>query len=191
MSTREEILGAAQRRLNLDPTSSMADIAAAAGIGRATLHRHFSGREDLLVEIGTRSLDRWEQRLDAARVGDVCTSEDAARLRETLVTLLGQYLEDSDDFGFALTDQFVLAEPTLTARGEALAEREIELFAAAQAAGVLRDDVSPRWLSQACYGLLVAARDALRAGDVPRRDLDAVVSSFFLHGAAAPGKPVR
>ena len=63
--------------------------------------------------------------------------------------------------------------------------------AAAQAAGVLRDDVSPRWLSQACYGLLVAARDALRAGDVPRRDLDAVVSSFFLHGASAPGKPVQ
>lgn len=190
MSTREEILGAAQRQLNLDPTSSMADVAAAAGVGRATLHRHFSGREALLTEIGQRSLDRWEQRLDAARVAEVCSSEDAARMRETLVTLLGQYLEDSDDFGFALTDQFVLAEPTLTARGEALAEREIALFAAAQSAGVLRDDVSPRWLSQACYGLLVAARDALRAGDVARRDLDAVVASFFLHGAAAPGKPL-
>lgn len=186
MSTREEILGAAQRQLNLDPTSSMADIAAAAGIGRATLHRHFSGREVLLTEIGQRSLDRWEERLDAARVDDVCTSDDAVRLRETLVTLLGQYLTDADDFGFALTDQHVLAEPALRARTDALAEREVELFAAAQAAGVLRADVSPRWLSHACYGLLVAARDALRAGDVPRRDLDTVVSSFFLDGAAAP-----
>ncbi|GAB3988473.1 TetR/AcrR family transcriptional regulator [Nocardioides marmoraquaticus] len=189
MSRREEILAAAQRRLNFDPTSSMADVAAAAGIGRATLHRHFSGREDLLTEIGTRSLDRWEQRLDAARIEDVCSSDDPDRLRGTLVTLLGQYLEDSDDFGFGLTDQFMLTEPGLVRRGEALAEREIELFASLQSAGVLRDDVSPRWLSQACYGLLVAARDALRAGDVPRRDLDAVVSSFFLDGAAAPGKP--
>lgn len=188
MSTREEILAAAQRRLNSDPTSSMADIAAAAGIGRATLHRHFSGREELLTEIGTRSLDRWEQRLDAARVEDVSSSDDATRMRETLVTLLGQYLEDSDEFGFALTDQFLTTEPGLVARAEALAEREIDLFAAAQSAGVLRADVSPRWLSQACYGLLVAARDALRAGDVPRRDLDTVVSSFFLDGAAAPGK---
>lgn len=188
--TREEILSAAQRRLNEEPTSSMADIAAAAGIGRATLHRHFSGREELLTEIGERSLDRWAQRLDAAGVEEVCSASDADRVRETLVTLLGQYLEDSDDFGFALTDQFVTTEPRLVRRTEELTEREIALFAAAQECGVLRPDVSARWLSHACYGLLVAAREALRVGDVPRRELHALVSSFFLSGAAAPGKPV-
>lgn len=184
--TRDDILAAAQRLLNADPTASMADIAAAAGIGRATLHRHFTGREELLTEIGTRSLDRWEQRLDEAAVEEVAAEGSPARLRSTLEHLLQRFTDDSDDFGFALTDDFMTAEPTLADRAEALRQRELVLYTAGQRAGVLREDVSAAWLSAAGYGLLVAAREALRIGDVPRRGLGTLVSSFFLDGAAAP-----
>lgn len=182
---RNEILAAAQRHLNADPTASMADVAAAAGVGRATLHRHFARREDLLTEIGARSLDRWEQRLDEAAVEEVAAEGDPARLRTTLETLLVQFTDDSDDFGFALTDHFMTVEPGLAARAEALRQREVVLYAAGQRAGVLRDDVSAAWLSAAGYGLLVAARDALRLGEVPRRGLGSLVASFFLQGGAA------
>lgn len=185
---RDDILAVAQRRLNAHPTSSMAEIAEAAGIGRATLHRHFASREDLLTEIGSRSLDRLEQRLDTADVEAVAAGGDPELIRSTIVTLLEQYNDDSDDFGFALTDHFVATEPGLVARLDRLYEREVALHAAGQRAGVLRSDVSARWLSAAAYGLLVAAREALRNGDVARRDLSALVSSFFLDGAAAPRK---
>ncbi|HEY0890459.1 MAG TPA: helix-turn-helix domain-containing protein [Nocardioides sp.] len=185
MASRDSILSAAQRQLNQDPTASMAVVAEAAGVGRATLHRHFATREALLTEIGTRSLDRWQSHLDERDVAAVAASADPGRIAECLAALIRDFVADADDFGFALTDTYMCAEPALTARAEALFAREVELYAAAQAAGVLRGDVSARWIGHAIYGLLVAARDAIRAGDVARRDLDGVVLSTFLTGGAA------
>lgn len=178
----EDILAAAQRQLNVDPRSSMAEIAAAAGIGRATLHRHFSSRETLLEEIGTRSLDRWQSRLDEAELETVLETGDAAMLERALRQVVSGFVADSDDFGFALTDQFIAGEPELRERTEELFAREVALYAAAQRAGLLRDDVTARWLGHAVYGLLVAARDALRDGDVPHRGLDDLVLTTFLEG---------
>lgn len=179
---REEILAAAQRQLNLDPRSSLADVATAAGIGRATLHRHFASRETLLEEIGTRSQDRWEQRLDDFDVEGVAASGDAAAIEAALRGLVAAFVEDADDFGFSLTDSFIAGEPEHVERTERLFAREVALYAAAQEAGVLRGDVSARWLGHAAYGLLVAAREAIRAGDVPRRDVAELVITTYLRG---------
>lgn len=183
MTTSEEILAAAQRHLNIDPRASMAVIASAAGVGRATLHRHFASRDDLLRELGTRSVDRWESSLDSVDVGGTAASGDAGLISGCLRELLAHFLRDSDDFGFALTDSYLTSDDDLLARSDALVDRETALYTAAQRAGVLRDDVSPRWLGHAVYGLLVAAREAVRDGDVARRDLDAMVISTFLDGA--------
>ncbi|WP_205474057.1 TetR/AcrR family transcriptional regulator [Nocardioides sp. SYSU D00038] len=183
--TRESLLAAAQRQLNADPLSSMAVVAAAAGAGRATLHRHFASREALLLEIGERSLGRWEQRLDEHAVEEVAASGDPGRIRECIRGLVRSFVDDSDDFGFALTDHFIVTDPVLVARGDTLVEREVTLWEAAQAAGVLRPDLAPRWISHAMYGLLVSAREALRAGDVARRDVGDLVVSTLLVGAGA------
>lgn len=185
MTTRDQVLAAATRHLNIDPGASMAVLAAAAGVGRATLHRHFASREALLHELGTRSHDRWQQSMTEAGVDEAARSGDAEQIRAALAELLGRYLADSDDYGFALTDSYLCAAPDLTERSDALLAREVTLYAAAQAAGVLRDDVPPRWLGHAVYGLLIAAREALIQGDVPRRDLDAMVLSTFLDGGRA------
>ncbi len=185
MSTRETVLGAAQRLLTTDPTASMAQIAAAAGVGRATVHRHFASREDLLREIGERSLDRWEEGLGIADVAGALASADADRIRACLAELVRQYVADAEDFGIALTDPTVINDPGLKARADVYLDQEVALYAAAQAAGVLRADLSPRWLGHTLYGLLVGIRDALVAGDVARRDAAELVLSTFLEGSAA------
>ena len=99
--------------------------------------------------------------------------------------VLSRFLADSDDFGFALTDGYLLSDDDLLARSDRLVEREVALYVAAQATGVLRDDLPPRWLGHAVYGLLVAAREAVRSGDVARRDLDALVLATFMTGGGA------
>lgn len=183
--TRDTVLSAAQRLLTTDPTASMAQIATAAGVGRATVHRHFASREDLLREIGLRSLDRWAEGMAIAGLAEAAASGDAARIRSCLVELVGQYVEDAETFGIALTDPTVINDPALKERAEAYFDEEVALYAAAQEAGVLRSDVSARWLGHTLYGLLVAVRDALVAGDVARRDAADLVHSTFLTGAVA------
>ena len=185
MSTRDTVLSAAQRLLTTDPTASMAQIAAAAGVGRATVHRHFSSREELLHEIGVRSLDRWEASQREVGLDEVVASGDPARIRDCLERLIDQFVVDADEMGIALTDPTVVNAPDLRQRAEALFTHEVTLYAAAQAAGVLRDDVPARWLGHSLFGLLVAVRDALVAGDIARRDAEALVRSTFLEGGAS------
>lgn len=179
---RDLVLGAAQRLLNLDATASMAAIAEAGGISRATLHRHFPTREALLSELGTRSLDRWEQRLDTAAAEHALAPGDAEQMSAVVATLVGNYVEDARDFGFALTDHVILADATLVERTEQLTSREAALWATAQDLGVLRRDLPARWICHAVYGVLVAGREASRLGDVAPRDLAGLVLSTFTTG---------
>lgn len=185
MSSRDAVLAAAPALLATHPTASMAEIAAAAGVGRATLHRHFASREDLLREIGQRSLDQWVESMDAAGLAAAAASGDAATIRSCFAELLPRYVDDAEEFGIALTDPTVLNDPALRERAEECFVDEIRLHAAGQAAGVLRDDVPPRWLGHVLYGLLVSVRDALVAGDIARRDAPGLLERAFLEGSGA------
>ena len=184
MPNRDDVLGAAQRLLNADPAASMAGIAEAVGISRATMHRHFDSREALLVELGTRSLDQWERRLDDAEVEEIAATGDGNAIRAVLQALVLGYVDDADDHGFALTDHVILANAALEERTQVLADREAVLVAAAQEAGVLRRDLPLRWFGHVTYGLLVAAREAVRIGDIARRDAGQLVLSSLLAGVA-------
>ena len=96
------------------------------------------------------------------------------------------YVDDSDAFGFALTDHVILANAALEERTQVLTAREAVLVAAAQEAGVLRRDLPLRWFGHVTYGLLVAAREAVRIGDIARRDAGQLVLSSLLAGVATP-----
>lgn len=185
MVTRDDVLDGALRHLNVDPTASMGAIAEAAGVSRATVHRHFDSREALVRELCGRSLDRWEESQLAAGTAEATAAQDVELCRAALDCLISAYVTDAEDFGFALTDCFVDVDPELRTRTEALFELDVAFLATAQEVGVLRRDLPARWIGHTLYGLSVAARDALRNGDVARRDLDALVRTTFLDGASA------
>ncbi|MFC5751942.1 TetR/AcrR family transcriptional regulator [Actinomadura rugatobispora] len=195
MADEETILAAATRHLNRDPGASMADLAKAIGISRATLHRHFATRETLLHHIAERALDRWERVQDEAEIDDAAASGDPARVAASLRALLRGFLPLIDEHGFALTVHLVAAYlaadvSALEERSERLEEREIALYAAAQRAGVLRADLPARWVSDALFGLLIGLRDGLARGDVAPRDIERLLFTTFFDGVgpqAAPG----
>jgi AcrR family transcriptional regulator len=180
--SREEIMAAAIQRLNRVPTASMAELAEAAGISRATLHRHFSSREELLIELGDRSLDAWEHTLEEAGVAAAAASGDPEHIRRTLADLLDRHLVYAEEHGFALSEHALAVDPRLARRADELEEREIELLTAAQRAGVVRADLPVRWMSSVMYGLLVAGRQSILRGDVARRDLHRVVMETLYRG---------
>ena len=64
--THERILLAATAELTVDPSVGMDVIAQRAGIGRATLYRHFATREELTAALRELFLDRMEAAADAS-----------------------------------------------------------------------------------------------------------------------------
>ncbi|MEU5880196.1 TetR/AcrR family transcriptional regulator [Spirillospora sp. NPDC047279] len=189
VTSEEKIVAAAIKHLNQEPTASMARLAEAIGISRATLHRHFASREALIHALGVRSIDRWEESQDNAGMAAAAESGDAERITAALHQVVGLYLVDADEFGFALTDHFMAEMPDLVARSEELVEREVTFYTAAQRAGVLRDDLPAHWIAESLYGLLIGARDSLRWGTVARRHIDRLVLTTFLDGNAARPTP--
>src|SRR5262249_62035047 len=60
-TARPSLLDVAAEVLVADPAASLAEVAAAAGIGRTTLHKQYATRDDLLCAVGHRGIDLWEQ----------------------------------------------------------------------------------------------------------------------------------
>ena len=59
--TRRELLDAATAVLTKDSAASLAEVAAAAGVGRTTLHRYFATRDELVRALVEDALDRVER----------------------------------------------------------------------------------------------------------------------------------
>ncbi|WP_157245696.1 TetR/AcrR family transcriptional regulator [Nonomuraea typhae] len=183
--SHDEIVNAAIRHLNMVPAASMAEIAQAAGISRATLHRHFSTRDDLLHEMGVRAMDSWAHVHESVGLSEgMKAGLDADGIKDLLDRLLIKTLDSIDEHGFALTENALSGYEDLVRRAEELEKVEIALFAAAQRAGVLRAELPVRWVSNTVYGLLVAIRDSLRRGDVARRDIPTLFLDTFYRGTS-------
>lgn len=73
-------------------TASMAEIATAAGIGRATLYRHFPNRDALLQAMAQAAVEELGDRLAQAQVGEVPVHEAIARVCRAFVTTGGKYI---------------------------------------------------------------------------------------------------
>lgn len=93
--TLTAVIEAAIRLLSVDPGVTMSDIARAAGVGRATLHRHFAGKADLLRTISARCIEETNAAVLAADVPDGVAVE---RLRN----MLGSVIPLGDRYAFLL-----------------------------------------------------------------------------------------
>nr|WSZ95121.1 TetR/AcrR family transcriptional regulator [Streptomyces sp. NBC_00857] len=172
---RDQVLRTAAALLTRKPTATMDEVARAAGIGRATLHRHFAGREALIKALEELGIREMETALDAARLdegpaGDalrrlVGRIEPAAGLLAFLVTE-NQLFEDDIDTGWDRIDGRVSA-----------------LFRRGQEQGEFRIDLSPAWLTEALYGLIGAGAWAVQDGRVATKDFQYMIVELLLGGA--------
>jgi AcrR family transcriptional regulator len=67
--SRRAILDAARELYADDVAASFAEIALRAGVGQATVYRHFDDRQALLAELAVEDMDRLEERIDADPIG--------------------------------------------------------------------------------------------------------------------------
>ncbi|MYF69085.1 MAG: TetR/AcrR family transcriptional regulator [Proteobacteria bacterium] len=100
-ATLEAIVEAAIHLLNANAGATMSEIAAQAGVGRATLHRHFQTRKDLIRAIGIRCIEEMNA---SVQIGQDAGKPAVDRLRSmfrAVIPLGDRYsflsLESADD----------------------------------------------------------------------------------------------
>ncbi|HXT93661.1 MAG TPA: helix-turn-helix domain-containing protein, partial [Trebonia sp.] len=129
------------------------EIAAASGVGSATLHRHFRGRIDLVHSV----LDTQAAQL-ADRAGLLLSAHGPDR---ALRIWMSSLIEFSMSYrGLAALLAAHDADTTLSSRHEALTQACRQLLGAAQASGHARTAIDARGLLKLVHAIALAAADS-------------------------------
>ena len=88
---REAILDAAIDTLSRNPGASLSDVATRAGVGRASLHRHFPSRRDLIAAVARQCMDEMDAALEGALEGAGSARERLSKTLEAIVPLGDRY----------------------------------------------------------------------------------------------------
>lgn len=173
---RDHVLRTAAALLTRKSTATMDEVAKAAGISRATLHRQFAGRDVLVRALESLGIAECEAALDRARLDEGGASDAVRRLVreiEPAAALLA----------------FLYSENQLFEGGQQnegwtrIDDRVAALFRRGQAAGEFRIDLTPAWLTEALYGLLASGAWAVSEGRVASNDFTFMIVELLLGGA--------
>jgi TetR/AcrR family transcriptional regulator, mexCD-oprJ operon repressor len=174
---REKLLRAAADFLGRRPNATQDEIAAAAGVSRATLHRYFAGKPALFEALDGLAIDEMRKALNAARLQDDSATEALRRL----VTAC----EPASPYLALLYSQSQEIDLDQSLRGWADIDAEITaLFQRGQRAGEFRPDLTAAWLTEALYSLVAGAAWAVQVGRVAGRDFDYMITDLLLHGVS-------
>ncbi|MQS10975.1 TetR/AcrR family transcriptional regulator [Streptomyces kaniharaensis] len=173
---RDTVLEAAVGVLSRRPTAHLDEIARAAGISRATLHRLFPGRDALIREVGLLGLQRFAAALDTATVED---GDAEAALRR----LVDASVPDAALCAFLAGENQLYDDENVNALWEAQIDRLRALFLRGQQQGVFRIELSAAWLSEAFFDLVAGVGWAIQDGRLAPRDAAFSITELFLGGA--------
>ena len=153
----------------------MGEIAAAAGVSRATVYRHFPARAVLLRAVADSASDEAEQRLADANLEHVPVADGIARTARALVAVGRRYPA-------ALQDPAVIGT-----RNRAISEPLAALVRRGQADGQFRPDVPQECILESLLALVGAC---LRSGShlgQGAEDVSTTIVRLFLDGARNTG----
>lgn len=172
--TRRAILDAAMSVLSAEPAAPLGDIAAAADVGRSTLHRYFPERTDLI-----RAL--------AVHVHEISTAAIVAAdpASGTPAEALRRVIESQLDIGPIVVniymDPNVLADPALMSHLDTGDDAIIEVLERASTG-----NVPTGWARRVFWALLEAGFDALLQDNLPRHQIVDAIMTSLTEGLIAP-----
>lgn len=153
---REAILEAAIHVLAAQPDAGVAEVAAAAGVGRATIYRHFPSREELIDALREHARDEARERLAAVDVDEGDPVEALERMVRAMLALGERYR--------------VIFPPDQRneRRSEVLLQPLGRLIARAQAEGVIDPELPRAWVVASLRALLRGAVGEIEARRLAR-----------------------
>ncbi|CAN7454223.1 efflux pump transcriptional repressor NfxB [Pseudomonas sp. No.21] len=163
------------------PRATLKELAEAAGVSKATLHRFCGTRDNLVEMLITHGETVIGQILSA---GDLQHAEPLDALRR----LIGEHLMHRELLVFLM---FQYNPDTLDPKAEddrwqSYCVALDRFFLRGQQEGVFRIDISAAVLSELFLSLIFGIVDAERRGRMARSGSAVILEQIFLHGAAAP-----
>ncbi len=154
---KDAIIEAAFDVLSRDPSAALSEVAERAGVGRATLHRHFASREDLVRALALTAIEEMDDAAEAA-CEKAQSYGDALRLALTALIPLG------DRQGF-LAGEPVDNDPEIAAAFERQMDETRDMVEEAKREGLFDRAVPTDWITQAFDHLLYAAWESVKSGE--------------------------
>ncbi len=154
----ERIIEAALTLLAADPQAAMDEIAHAAAVGRATLYRHFSTRDDLIDVLRDRAGEDAAEAMRRSRLDDGPAAEALERLISEMVAVGDRY-------------QFLvqIPDPPGARRRSDLAAQFVALIRRGQERGEFVRTVPADWWIELVRAALFCATRAVADGESRER----------------------
>jgi AcrR family transcriptional regulator len=177
--TREAIVEAAIATWVRDRDATLDDIAQAAETHRATLHRHFRNRTELVDAAVARCVDDLVAATASAAV------DDGPPL-EALRRIVAGYFAIGDRIRFLFEDLGIARHPAV-AELAAAEGPVVDLIRRGQADGAIDPRSSPAWIERAIWALVYAASEAVDDATLPAHGSLAVLLRTIEGGIGAAG----
>ena len=173
------LLDAATDCLARDPETSVAGIAAAAGVGRITLYGHFKTRAELVDAVLARTIQRADVILDATDTG--------GDPRDALARLVAASWQIVHQFrNILLAAQRELPAERIRGVHDPILRRVRSLIGRGQRAGAFRRDLPRQWLITTAFSLMHAAAEDTAAGRVNADDAARLITATLLAAYTPP-----
>lgn len=177
---KARLLAAAARVWSRDPAAGLGAIAQAAGVGRATLHRYFPGRPDLLRQAGVAGLVALAEALEGL---------DADLPPEAALRALFQVLVPfGDRLHFLVVTPELEGDSQIQAAEARVDARVLPLLERCTKAGLLRADLPPGWRDAVLEALLYATWAAVARGEVAPLAAPGLLHETVMRGLGPGGK---
>ncbi|MEM9256314.1 MAG: TetR/AcrR family transcriptional regulator [Pseudomonadota bacterium] len=176
-TAKDSLLEAGFATLGTNPGASLADVARAAGVGRATLHRYFSSREQLFNELTRTAISEMDAAVEAA-CRDSATAFDA--LRDCLNALIPL----GDRYGFLMQDS-VRLDPDIQHDFARQQEEIHQWIEAAVLEGRLSQNLPAHWIVRSYEYAIYAAWEAIRAQDLTPAQASALAWQTLVSGVGS------
>ncbi|MEM9838899.1 MAG: helix-turn-helix domain-containing protein [Pseudomonadota bacterium] len=156
-SARDAIVDAAFDIFSRDPSASLAEVAQRAGVGRATLHRHFAGRDELVRALALIAIEEMDHAAEAACAGATSATEAFHRTLIALIPL-------GDRHGFLALEP-IDDDPAIAAELARQQRETADMVEQAKLEGVFDTGIPTSWIIQAFDHLLYAAWESVKSDE--------------------------
>jgi len=174
-SSRKALLDAATYLLANNPGTSLSEIAQTAGVGRATLHRHFPSRDDLVREIALASLRETNAASANIRI-------QKANPKATLKEMLEAVIPVGDRYHFLNKEGGRAPDKEVSEGYDAQLKWLERLVKALKANGDIDAGIPSPWAVSVIDMSIWAAWSAIHDGTVARKDAPKLAYRTLLKG---------